>query len=81
MVPPLAPSCTDQVTAVDWEDRVPLTTAVKVAVAPVLSEVTEGTIRTRMPRHRTSTVTVAVRRASAVLAATTWNVPSAAGVM
>ena len=42
MVPPLAPSCTDQVTAVDWEDRVPLTTAVKVAVAPVLERGDRG---------------------------------------
>ena len=81
MVPPLAPSCTDQLTAVDCDLRVPLTTAVNVAEAPVLRVVSDGAMRTRMPRHRTWMGTVVFQRESEVLAARRWNVPSASGVM
>ncbi len=81
MAPPPAPSWTDQVTAVDWPDCVPRTTAANVAESPVLRDVVEGVIRTRIPRRLTQTVTVAFCRASAVLAARTWNVPSASGAV
>ena len=65
----------------DCDLRVPLTTAVNVAESPVLSVVDRGCDADADASPSDVDVTVAFQRASEVLAARTWNVPSAAGVM
>jgi hypothetical protein len=82
MLPPAAPSCTDQVTAVDWPLTVPVTVAVKDIVPPGLTEALPGETETAITAEAvTVTVAVAEREGSATLVATTWNVPAPAGAV
>src|SRR5882672_6073990 len=81
-VPPAAPSCTDQVTAVDWPAVVPATTAVNERVPPGVVSVACGETATDTPPPAaTVTVAVSVLEGSAMLAATTWKVPVIAGAV
>ena len=81
MLPPEAPSWTDQLTAVDWPPRVPVTVALKLAVPRACTEVLAGETETPIAGAVTVTVALPARVASATLRATTWNVPVLAGAV
>ena len=82
MLPPAAPSCTDQVTAVDWPPLVPETVAEKLMVPPVVTLALAGVTLTEIwAAAVTVTVAVAVFDGSATLVATTWNVPAEPGAV
>ncbi len=82
MVPPAAPSCTDQLTAVDWPPLIPVTEAVKFTVPPAWVEAEsgrdgDGDVR----RGGDGDGGAALLEASATLVATTWNVPGVPGAV
>ncbi len=80
MLPPAAPSWTDQVTAVDWPAPVPVTWAVKASVPRGAVAAFAGLTMTETSGAAvTSTVATSCWTGSATLAATTWNVPMSAG--
>ncbi len=78
MPPPL--SWTDQVTAVDWPEVVPVTVAVKVSVPRISVEAVRGETVTAM-FGLTVTVAVSFLVGSATLVATTWKVPAVPGAV
>ena len=82
MLPPAAPSCTDQVTAPDCPLTVPVTVAVKDMVPPGLTEALAGDTETLITGGAvTVTVATADRVGSATLVATTWKVPAVPGAV
>ena len=82
MLPPPAPSCTDQVTSPDWPLFPPVTTALKLSFPFAFVEALSGATATEMPWSAdTVTVALAFFEGSATLAATTWYVPGASGAV
>src|SRR5512138_1149211 len=81
MLPPSAPSCTDQLTAVDWPGSVPVTTAVNAIVPPGDVCATAGEMATAIAGRVTVTVALPDLVGSAALVAMTWNVPAIKGAL
>ncbi len=80
-MPPPA-SWTDQVTAVDWPEVVPVTVAVKATVPPTRMVTGSGEMETVTTGFAvTTTVPVAFLVGSATLVATTWKVPLTLGAV
>ena len=78
--PPAAPSCTDQLTAVDWPPLVPVTASAKFTVPPAWVEAERGDWDGDVERGRDGDM----RRASevsATLVATTWKAPAVPGAV
>src|SRR5678816_107629 len=80
MVPPPAPSWTDQVTPVDSPETVPLTVAAKLTEPRVWVLAVPGVTVTEIGGV-TVTVASALREGSAALVATTWKVPVVPGAV
>src|SRR5262249_29078975 len=82
MVPPGAPSWTDQLTAVDWPPPVPVTEAVKFTMPPVEVEAEPGAMETVMfGAALTLTVAVALFEGSARLVAAVGVVAGGSGAV